>query len=54
MPLNDADYYRQRAEAELELARRASHPDAVAAHRELASAYLGRASAKDERTPAEL
>lgn len=38
----DSLYFLQRAEAELELARRATHPKAVAAHYHLAESYLDR------------
>jgi hypothetical protein len=42
MAEEDQDYLERRAEAEIELARRASHEKAVQAHYELASAYLDR------------
>jgi hypothetical protein len=48
MSKSDAAYYRQRAETELELACNTTCPEAAAAHRELASAYLARASGKRE------
>ena len=38
----DCRYFMQRAEAEIELAQRAEHPKAVAAHYQLAEFYLGR------------
>ena len=48
----EALYLIQRAEVEIELAQRAEHPKAVAAHYQLAQAYLDRAysdgNAKDE------
>lgn len=37
-----ASYFEERAEEELELAQRASHPKAVKAHYELAGFYLDR------------
>jgi hypothetical protein len=40
MPREEMDYYQLRAEAEIELAQRASHSKAVQAHYQLASAYL--------------
>ncbi len=42
MSCDDVEYFERRAEAELELARAASHRKAVQAHYELASAYLDR------------
>jgi hypothetical protein len=42
MALEDKDYFEARAEAEIELARRADHRDVVQAHYELACAYLDR------------
>jgi hypothetical protein len=42
MSTSDVNYYQMRAEAEIELARRARHRRAVQAHYELASAYLDR------------
>lgn len=44
----DGHYFLQRAEAELELAQRATHPRAVAAHFQLAEAYLDRAYGADD------
>ena len=38
----DTCYFERRAEAELELAQRARHPDAVKAHYHLAGFYLDR------------
>jgi hypothetical protein len=40
--MSDEDYlyYRERAETEIELARRADHPRVVAAHYYLAESYL--------------
>lgn len=43
MAHEDLAYYRSRAAAEAELARHATHPNAAAAHRALASEYLKRA-----------
>lgn len=40
MPREEMEYYQSRAEAEIELARQASHGKAVQAHYQLASAYL--------------
>lgn len=40
MPENDRDYFLNRAEAEIEAARRARHPDAARAHFLLAGYYL--------------
>ncbi len=44
MDQNDYSYLYKRAEAELEQAQRATHAKAVAAHHQLAEAYLARAS----------
>jgi hypothetical protein len=44
----DYDYFEERAEAELELAQRASDGRAVQAHYELAEAYLGRIHGETE------
>lgn len=43
MAASDQTYFNRRAEAELESARRASHPEAVKAHHTLAGHYLSRA-----------
>lgn len=43
MPSDDRDYFRERAEAELEAAMKADHPDAARAHYLLAGYYLDRA-----------
>lgn len=45
MPDNDLNYYRRRAEFELERAQAATLPKVVAAHYQLASAYLDRVHA---------
>ena len=45
MPENDLRYYRRRAECELERAQAATIPKVVAAHYQLASAYLERVEA---------
>lgn len=37
---DDRDYFQARAEAEIELAQRAEHPDAVRSHYLLAGYYL--------------
>ena len=42
MASDELDYYERRAEAELELAQRATDSRAVQAHYELASIYLER------------
>lgn len=39
---DDGAYYARRAEVELEQAQRATRPEVVQAHYELAQAYLGR------------
>ncbi|WP_242122401.1 hypothetical protein [Sphingomonas lacusdianchii] len=39
---DDIFYFQRRAEAEFKLARQATKPEVVAAHRQLAEAYLGR------------
>ena len=39
---NDASYFEHRAASEVELAQRASHPNAVKAHHLMAEAYLQR------------
>lgn len=38
----DISYFRRRAEAELDLAQQATKPEVVAAHHQLAEAYLDR------------
>lgn len=45
---DDQNYYRQRAETELELAQRAQRPETVSAHYRLAEAYLERVASCDE------
>lgn len=40
MANDERDYFEKRAEAEIELAQRATHASVVRAHYELASAYL--------------
>jgi hypothetical protein len=51
-PEDQRDYYQQRAKAETELARRATHPAVVASHYRMAEAYLalveGNAPVQDE------
>lgn len=52
---DDSDYLYTRAEAELDMAQRATHPAAVSAHYHLANAYLDRIYGKpasDEETRA--
>jgi hypothetical protein len=55
---NDREYLERRAEDELELAQRASHPAAVRAHYELLGYYLDRLYSADGgnsgRTPSPL
>ncbi len=51
MSFDDVEYFERRAEAELELARSASHSRAVQAHYELASAYLDRIHGDEPRRP---
>ncbi|KKC24791.1 hypothetical protein [Sphingomonas sp. SRS2] len=51
----DSDYYLTRAEAELVLAQRASHPAAVRAHYYLAGHYLDKAYSRGiEKAPSPL
>ena len=53
MAAEEQDYYEKRAEAEIEMAQRATHAGAVQAHYELANAYLDRIHApEDSGTPA--
>lgn len=40
--MTDADYFTRRAEEEVRLAQRATHPAGVAAHYSLSKAYLDR------------
>ena len=42
MATNDVEYFEQRAEAEIELAQRATDARAVQAHYQLATQYLDR------------
>jgi hypothetical protein len=42
------EYFAERAEVQLELAQRADHPKAVAAHYELVQSYLARAYPETE------
>jgi hypothetical protein len=60
MPDKSASYFEERAEEELEMAQRATHPKAVKAHYELAGFYLDRvhgvaeeAEQANETTPAD-
>lgn len=48
MSPDDLDYFERRAEAEIEMARKASHVRAVQVHYELANAYLDRIHRADE------
>ena len=45
MAEDDRNYFRRRAEVELEQAQRATTPRVVRAHYEMANAYLGRLQA---------
>ena len=45
---DDLNYYRRRAAAELAQARLATRPEAVAAHSELAEAYLARVASVEQ------
>ena len=47
----DICYFERRAEAELELAQRALHPDAVKAHYHLAGFYLDRVYGGETAAP---
>ncbi len=49
--MTDADYFARRAEEEVRLAQRASHPAAVAAHYHLSKAYLERLQPKRKDVP---
>jgi hypothetical protein len=51
MPHNTASYFEERAEEELELAQRATHPKAVKAHYDLAGFYLDRVHGAPETEP---
>ena len=50
MSNDDLSYYRHRAETESNLATRAAHPEAAAAHTQLATAYLKRLSSVGDKT----
>jgi hypothetical protein len=50
MPDKSASYFEERAEEELEMAQRATHPKAVKAHYELAGFYLDRVHGAPEET----
>lgn len=47
---DESTYFYRRAERELELAQRATHPDAVQAHYELANAYLAKLPRQEPKT----
>ena len=49
MSKDDIGYFQRRAEYELESAQQATHPDVVAAHYQLANAYLERIEAASPR-----
>lgn len=51
MSQDDICYYQRRAEAELERAQRATHRNAVAAHFQLANAYLDRIGSTETVEP---
>jgi hypothetical protein len=51
MSHEDVAYYERRAEAEIELAAKATHPPAVQAHYQLACAYLDRIYPDNPREP---
>lgn len=53
MALEDRAYFEARAEAEIELARRAQQREVVQAHYELACAYLDRIYPVEAAAPAE-
>jgi hypothetical protein len=53
MRRNDSDYFRARAEQKLELAQRAKTAEAVAAHYQLAEAYLHKAEQAEQLAGAE-
>ena len=44
----DAEYYSQRAQAEHELAQKATRPEVVSAHYQLAEAYLEKAAEAEQ------
>ncbi|WP_230481154.1 hypothetical protein [Sphingomonas sp. Leaf21] len=48
-PEIDEDYFYQRAETELELAQKATHPAAVRAHYIIANHYLDRVYSQSEK-----
>lgn len=48
MQRSDSDYFRTRAEQELELAQRAKTAEAVAIHYQLAEAYLNKAEQAEQ------
>lgn len=50
-PEIDEDYFYQRAETELELAQKATHPAAVRAHYIIANHYLDRVYSQPEAAP---
>lgn len=52
MMRDDHVYFQRRAEAELVLAERGVHPKAVAAHHQLAEAYLARVAVAGAGNPA--
>jgi hypothetical protein len=47
----DVRYYRHRAETETELAEKARHPQAAAAHYQLATMYFDRAEGRQALAP---
>jgi hypothetical protein len=52
MKTDDRRYYLRRAEAELDLAQRATHPAAVRAHYVIANHYLDRVYGKPQSVTA--
>ena len=48
MSNEDAEYYSQRAQAEHELAQKATRPEVVSAHYQLAEAYLEKAAEAEQ------
>jgi hypothetical protein len=51
MSLEEQEYFQQRAETQIELARKASDERAVQAHYAIASAYLDRIYGDDPKAP---
>ena len=51
MTRQDRHYYLGRAEAEIDLAQRATHPDVVGVHYQMAERYLDRVYGSPESDP---